>query len=122
MGFASLWPSYALSRARFDFRWIDQFHLSLDRDTALKYHDETLPKDAHKVAHFCSMCGPKFCSMKITQDVRDYAATLNDKEQGLSAEAIAKAGMADMSKKFIDMGAEVYVDQAAVVKESNKAL
>ncbi len=90
----------ALSRARFDFRWIDQFNLSLDPDTALKYHDETLPKDAHKVAHFCSMCGPKFCSMKITQDVRDYAATLNDKEQG----------MADMSKKFIDMGAQVYVE------------
>jgi phosphomethylpyrimidine synthase len=102
----------ALSRARFDFRWIDQFHLSLDPDTALKYHDETLPKDAHKVAHFCSMCGPKFCSMKITQDVRDYAATLNDQQQG----------MADMSKKFIDMGAQVYVDQAAVVKESNKVL
>jgi phosphomethylpyrimidine synthase len=102
----------ALSRARFDFRWIDQFHLSLDPDTALKYHDETLPKDAHKVAHFCSMCGPKFCSMKITQDVRDYAATLNDKEQG----------MADMSKKFIDMGAQVYVDKAEAVKESNKAL
>jgi phosphomethylpyrimidine synthase len=84
----------------------------LDPDTALKYHDETLPKEAHKVAHFCSMCGPKFCSMKITQDVRDYAATLNDQQQG----------MADISKKFIDMGAEVYVDQAAVVKESNKAL
>ena len=102
----------ALSRARFDFRWIDQFHLSLDPDTALKYHDETLPKEAHKVAHFCSMCGPKFCSMKITQDVRDYAATLNDKEQG----------MASMSKKFIDMGAEVYVDKAEAVKEANKAL
>ena len=101
----------ALSRARFDFRWIDQFHLSLDPDTALKYHDETLPKDAHKVAHFCSMCGPKFCSMKITQDVRDYAATLNDQQQG----------MADMSKKFIDMGAQVYVE-ADKVKESNKAL
>jgi phosphomethylpyrimidine synthase len=84
----------------------------LDPDTARQYHDETLPKEAHKVAHFCSMCGPKFCSMKITQDVRDYAATLNDKE----------LGMADMSKKFLDMGAEVYVDQAAVVKESNKAL
>jgi phosphomethylpyrimidine synthase len=102
----------ALSRARFDFRWVDQFHLSLDPDTALKYHDETLPKDAHKVAHFCSMCGPKFCSMKITQDVRDYAATLNDKEQG----------MADMSKKFLDMGAEVYVDKAEAAKEANKAL
>ena len=91
--------------------WKDQFNLSLDPDTALKYHDETLPKEAHKVAHFCSMCGPKFCSMKITQDVRDYAATLNDKEQG----------MASMSKKFIDMGAEVYVE-AEKVKESNKAL
>jgi phosphomethylpyrimidine synthase len=101
----------ALSQARFEFRWVDQFNLSLDPDTAREYHDETLPKEAHKVAHFCSMCGPKFCSMKITQDVRDYAATLNDKEQG----------MADMSKKFLDMGAEVYVDQAAV-RESNKAL
>ena len=99
----------ALSRARFEFRWVDQFNLSLDPDTARSYHDETLPKEAHKVAHFCSMCGPKFCSMKITQDVRDYAATLNDKEQG----------MADMSKKFLDMGAEVYVDKEAA---SNKAL
>jgi phosphomethylpyrimidine synthase len=102
----------ALSRARFEFRWVDQFNLSLDPDTARKYHDETLPKEAHKVAHFCSMCGPKFCSMKITQDVRDYAATLNDKEQG----------MASMSKKFIDMGAQVYVDKAAAVKDSNKGL
>jgi phosphomethylpyrimidine synthase len=101
----------ALSRARFEFRWVDQFNLSLDPDTARSYHDETLPKEAHKVAHFCSMCGPKFCSMKITQDVRDYAATLNDKEQG----------MADMSKKFIDMGAQVYVE-ADKAKESNKAL
>ncbi len=111
----------ALSRARFEFRWVDQFNLSLDPDTARTYHDETLPKEAHKVAHFCSMCGPKFCSMKITQDVRDYAATLNDKEQGLSAEALVKAGMADMSKKFIDMGAQVYVE-ADKVKESNKVL
>ena len=70
----------ALSRARFDFRWQDQFNLGLDPDTAREFHDETLPKEAHKVAHFCSMCGPKFCSMKITQDVRDYAAGLNDKE------------------------------------------
>jgi phosphomethylpyrimidine synthase len=101
----------ALSRARFEFRWVDQFNLSLDPDTAREYHDETLPKEAHKVAHFCSMCGPKFCSMKITQDVRDYAATLNDKEQG----------MAQMSEKFRQLGGEVYVD-AAAVKESNKAL
>jgi len=112
----------ALSRARFDFRWIDQFHLSLDPDTALKYHDETLPKDAHKVAHFCSMCGPKFCSMKITADVREYASGLTDNEKAALYPDVAKQGMADMSKKFIDMGAQVYVDQAAVVKESNKAL
>ncbi|MGA8963819.1 MAG: phosphomethylpyrimidine synthase ThiC, partial [Pseudolabrys sp.] len=101
----------ALSRARFDFRWQDQFNLGLDPDTAREYHDETLPKEAHKVAHFCSMCGPKFCSMKITQDVRDYAATLNDKE----------AGMAQMSEKFKALGEQVYVD-AEKVKESNKAL
>jgi phosphomethylpyrimidine synthase len=101
----------ALSRARFEFRWIDQFNLSLDPDTARAYHDETLPKEAHKVAHFCSMCGPKFCSMKITQDVRDYAATLNDQQ----------VGMAEMSEKFRQMGSEVYVD-ADKVKESNRAL
>jgi phosphomethylpyrimidine synthase len=118
----------ALSRARFDFRWVDQFNLSLDPDTARSYHDETLPKEAHKVAHFCSMCGPKFCSMKITQDVRDYAATLND-PAGIGASAAGatgtqkeiEAGMASMSKKFLDMGAQVYVD-ADKVKESNKAL
>jgi phosphomethylpyrimidine synthase len=101
----------ALSRARFEFRWLDQFNLSLDPDTAREYHDETLPKEAHKVAHFCSMCGPKFCSMKITQDVRDYAATLNDKEQG----------MAQMSERFRQLGSNVYVE-AEAVKESNKAL
>jgi phosphomethylpyrimidine synthase len=90
----------ALSRARFEFRWQDQFNLSLDPDTAMAFHDETLPKDAHKVAHFCSMCGPKFCSMKITQDVRDYAATLNDKQ----------VGMAEMSVKFKEMGSQIYVE------------
>jgi phosphomethylpyrimidine synthase len=123
----------ALSRARFEFRWVDQFNLSLDPDTARSYHDETLPKEAHKVAHFCSMCGPKFCSMKITQDVRDYAATLNDKEQGMARQEAGsaagatgtqkeiEAGMASMSKKFLDMGAEVYVD-ADKVRDSNKAL
>ena len=89
----------ALSRSRFDFRWEDQFNLGLDPDTARAYHDETLPKEAHKVAHFCSMCGPKFCSMKITQDVRDYAAKLNEQA----------AGMADMSEKFREMGGQVYV-------------
>jgi phosphomethylpyrimidine synthase len=101
----------ALSRARFEFRWQDQFNLGLDPETARDYHDETLPKEAHQVAHFCSMCGPKFCSMKITQDVRDYAAGLNDKEQG----------MAQMSEKFNAMGQQVYVD-AAKVKESNQSL
>ena len=101
----------ALSRARFEFRWQDQFNLGLDPETAQAYHDETLPKEAHKLAHFCSMCGPKFCSMKITQDVRDYAATLNDKEQG----------MAEMSEKFRAMGEQVYVE-AEKVKEGNKAL
>jgi phosphomethylpyrimidine synthase len=129
----------ALSRARFDFRWEDQFNLGLDPETARSYHDETLPKDAHKVAHFCSMCGPKFCSMKITQDVRDYAATLNDPdkravaggsvgmtitgtlEDGLPAEAVAKAGMAAMSAKFKEMGSSVYLD-AEKVKESNRVL
>jgi phosphomethylpyrimidine synthase len=100
----------AISRARFDFRWHDQFNLSLDPETAIAYHDETLPKDAHKVAHFCSMCGPKFCSMKITQEVRDYAATLNDKEQG----------MAQMADKFKELGSELYLDQETV--EANKEL
>jgi len=132
----------ALSRARFDFRWQDQFNLGLDPDRAQQFHDETLPKEAHKVAHFCSMCGPKFCSMKITQDVRDYAKGLNDPNaMGLTqsgvladglpadlsagasaqAEAFAKAGMAEMSEKFKAMGEQVYVD-AERVKESNRAL
>ena len=71
----------ALSRARFGFRWEDQFNLSLDPDTARSYHDETLPKEAHKLAHFCSMCGPKFCSMEITQQVRDHAAALAEAER-----------------------------------------
>jgi phosphomethylpyrimidine synthase len=135
----------ALSRARFDFRWEDQFNLGLDPDTARQYHDETLPKDAHKVAHFCSMCGPKFCSMKITQDVRDYAASLGENEKsalGLDPSA-AEAGMKEMSEKFNAMGQQVYVDadkvkaaprttaidseaahaarNAKLVKESNKA-
>ena len=115
----------AISQARFDFRWEDQFNLSLDPDTARAYHDETLPKEAHKVAHFCSMCGPKFCSMKITQDVRDYAATLNEAGEGSDPAGLtpsdAEAGMAEMSAKFRAMGSEVYID-ADKVKRSNKAL
>ncbi|MEZ5971824.1 MAG: phosphomethylpyrimidine synthase ThiC [Hyphomonadaceae bacterium] len=89
----------ALSRARFEFRWEDQFNLGLDPDTARAYHDETLPKDAHKTAHFCSMCGPKFCSMKITQDVRDYA----------KAKEAQEAGMQEMSAKFREGGGEIDV-------------
>ena len=82
----------ALSRARFEFRWVDQFNLSLDPDTARSYHDETLPKEAHKVAHFCSMCGPKFCSMKITADVREYAAGLTDNEKAALYPDCCEAG------------------------------
>ena len=128
----------ALSRARFDFRWQDQFNLSLDPDTATAYHDETLPKDAHKVAHFCSMCGPKFCSMKITQDVRDYARQQNERvgealaeiqeevgaidpqagaasvlalerQMGMDDAARAK-GMDEMSARFKEMGGQLYLD------------
>lgn len=100
----------ALSKARFEFRWLDQFNLSLDPETALKYHDETLPADGAKVAHFCSMCGPKFCSMKITQDVRDFANTDFGKQVMASAEsqAAAEAGMQEMSKKFVEEGSEIY--------------
>ena len=94
----------ALSKARFEFRWEDQFNLSLDPETALKYHDATLPAEGAKVAHFCSMCGPQFCSMKITQDVRDYAAKLGVDEQ----QALGK-GMAEMSQTFKDKGAEIYL-------------
>ncbi|MDH0896647.1 MULTISPECIES: phosphomethylpyrimidine synthase ThiC [unclassified Pseudomonas] len=94
----------ALSKARFEFRWEDQFNLGLDPDTARAFHDETLPKDSAKVAHFCSMCGPKFCSMKITQEVRDYA-----KENGLTDEQKAiEAGFAEQSERFKDEGAVIY--------------
>ena len=89
----------AVSRARFEFRWEDQFNLSLDPETARDYHDQTLPKEAHKVAHFCSMCGPKFCSMKITQEVRDFAAA---KEE-------AETGMKQMSEEFKKRGADIYL-------------
>jgi phosphomethylpyrimidine synthase len=104
----------ALSDARFNFRWEDQFNLSLDPDTARSFHDETLPKEAHKLAHFCSMCGPKFCSMEITQQVRDYAAKLAEKELLSSREAVEqtkKQGMAEMSAKFRALGGEVYVKE-----------
>ncbi|MDO6426043.1 phosphomethylpyrimidine synthase ThiC [Thalassotalea sp. 1_MG-2023] len=112
----------ALSKARFEFRWHDQFNLGLDPERARQYHDETLPQESGKIAHFCSMCGPKFCSMKITQDVRDYAAKLEE-ENGesisiklldetvtadLSALESAERGMAEKSQEFKDSGSEIY--------------
>ncbi|MCH7640228.1 MAG: phosphomethylpyrimidine synthase ThiC, partial [Bacteroidetes bacterium] len=93
----------ALSKARFEFRWEDQFNLGLDPERAREYHDETLPKDSAKVAHFCSMCGPKFCSMKITQDVRDYA-----EEHGVDIEAAIPEGMKEKSREFAEAGGEIY--------------
>ena len=103
----------ALSKARFEFRWRDQFNLSLDPDTAEQYHDQTLPAEGAKSAHFCSMCGPKFCSMKITQEVRDFAAKQNaGPETFLAAavdEAAAEQGMAEMSEKFREVGGQLYV-------------
>ena len=94
----------ALSKARFEFRWADQFNLGLDPDTARDFHDETLPKDSSKVAHFCSMCGPKFCSMKITQDVRDYAAA-----KGVAEASALESGMAEKSAEFKAAGGEFYI-------------
>lgn len=93
----------ALSKARFEFRWDDQFNLGLDPDTAREFHDETLPKDSMKVAHFCSMCGPKFCSMKISQDVRDYA-----KANGLDEQSAVDQGMKEMSVQFVQQGSKLY--------------
>tara|TARA_B100000678_G_scaffold233404_1_gene202424 strand:- start:1915 stop:3558 length:1644 start_codon:yes stop_codon:yes gene_type:complete len=125
----------ALSRARFEFRWEDQFNLALDPETARDFHDQTLPKEAHKVAHFCSMCGPKFCSMKITAEVRDYAANMTDNEKkalnleagvrptsdragadasadaNISVEQIREKGMAEMSRKYEEMGSELYLEK-----------
>ncbi len=102
----------ALSRARFEFRWRDQFNLSLDPDTAESYHDQTLPAEGAKTAHFCSMCGPKFCSMKITQEVRDFAARQNAPMETFVAAEDAEAGMAAMSEKFREKGSEVYLPAA----------
>ncbi|KAF1712653.1 phosphomethylpyrimidine synthase ThiC [Pseudoxanthomonas kalamensis DSM 18571] len=96
----------ALSKARFEFRWQDQFHLGLDPEKAQSMHDETMPKEAHKLAHFCSMCGPHFCSMKITQDVRDYAA-----EHGVDEGNALQAGMAEKSAEFRAQGARVYREE-----------
>jgi phosphomethylpyrimidine synthase len=110
----------ALSRARFEFRWRDQFNLSLDPETAEQYHDQTLPAEGAKTAHFCSMCGPKFCSMKITQEVREFARlnppmpSSENPDRGIAearapAEADAETGMAEMSKRYREGGNELYV-------------
>ena len=93
----------AMSKARFEFRWEDQFNIALDPEKARSFHDETLPKDSAKVAHFCSMCGPHFCSMKISQDVREYAA-----EKGLDEEEALKKGMDEKSEQFLKEGADIY--------------
>jgi phosphomethylpyrimidine synthase len=100
---AAQYRDNALSKARFEFRWRDQFNLGLDPVTARAFHDETLPQEGAKSAHFCSMCGPQFCSMKITEDVRKYAA-----EQGVREEEALRAGMEQKSKEFVRKGAEVY--------------
>ncbi len=125
----------AVSRARYEFRWRDQFNLSLDPDTAEQYHDQTLPAEGAKTAHFCSMCGPKFCSMKITQEVRDFAARQNQPadaflaaslsplaeesdsraasgERGRLGEDEAEKGMAEMSDRFREKGGEIYLPAA----------
>ena len=126
----------ALSKARFEFRWRDQFNLSLDPDTAEAFHDQTLPAEGAKTAHFCSMCGPKFCSMKISAEVREFArlnpdipspsgeGQLGSAERGggvvpvtepdvdASSQTEAEAGMAEMSKRFHDEGSEIYVPAA----------
>ena len=98
----------ALSKARFEFRWEDQFNLSLDPDTARSMHDETMPKDAHKSAHFCSMCGPKFCSMKITQNVRDYAKNQADHADHKQDLSDAEAGMQAMKEVYHEQGQKLY--------------
>jgi len=100
---AAQYRDNALSKARFEFRWEDQFNLSLDPELARSYHDETLPQEGAKTAHFCSMCGPQFCSMKITEEVRRYAA-----EKGLNEDAALAAGMEEKSREFVSQGAEVY--------------
>ncbi|MGH7012096.1 MAG: phosphomethylpyrimidine synthase ThiC, partial [Caulobacteraceae bacterium] len=96
---ARMWDD-ALSRARFEFRWEDQFNLGLDPETARAFHDETLPKEAMKTAHFCSMCGPKFCSMKISAEIREAAAAQNE---------VVEAGLSEMADKFREAGGEIYV-------------
>ncbi len=102
---AQLWDN-AISRARFEFRWEDQFRLALDPDTAREFHDATLPKQAAKTAHFCSMCGPKFCSMKISQDIRN-SAQAQAQAQAVHADAL-KDELARKAAEFRDAGGEIY--------------
>ncbi|MFQ5334607.1 MAG: phosphomethylpyrimidine synthase ThiC [Flavobacteriales bacterium] len=97
---------YAMSKARFEFRWNDQFNLSLDPDTAREFHDETLPSENAKTAHFCSMCGPQFCSMKISRDVRDYAV-----QAGIPEESALDKGMHEKAREFVEKGSEIYVKE-----------
>ena len=124
----------AMSKARFEFRWEDQFNLALDPETARAYHDETLPQESGKVAHFCSMCGPKFCSMKITQDVRAYTAELNAakleaveiKLVGMDGQqervvAEVESGMNRMAETFKEKGGELYHQAAALKEEREEA-
>jgi phosphomethylpyrimidine synthase len=94
----------ALSKARFEFRWEDQFNLAFDPETAREFHEETLPRDVARVAHFCSMCGPHFCSMKITQDVRDYAES-----HGVDTDTALKEKLDQKSREFLEKGAELYL-------------
>jgi phosphomethylpyrimidine synthase len=98
----------ALSKARFEFRWEDQFNLAMDPETARSYHDETLPAAPAKTAHFCSMCGPKFCSMRISQDVRDYA-----EQKGMDLATAVEIGLKEKSAEFLEAGAEVYREPSA---------
>jgi phosphomethylpyrimidine synthase len=93
----------AISKARFEFRWEDQFNLSLDPETAREFHDETLPAEGAKTAHFCSMCGPHFCSMKITEDVRKFA-----EEQGITEQAAIERGLQEKAQEFQEAGGEIY--------------
>ena len=93
----------ALSKARFEFRWRDQFNLSLDPERALEYHDETLPAEGAKTAHFCSMCGPKFCSMRITQDIREFA-----QQNGLESAEAVRAWLDEKAKEFKEAGSKIY--------------
>jgi len=110
---AQVWDD-ELSFARFEFRWNDQFNLALDPVTARAYHDETLPQEPAKVAHFCSMCGPKFCSMQITQEVREYAA-----KHGIEGEeeSLLK-GMEEMSSKFMEKGFDIYIPEDGAEEET----